>query len=205
MCVTMGDFLGARAAAERMPDGLWKQVALANSLLAIGAPIEAEEALRGLSPVTPRQRVVVGMLRALSLAGRSPDVANDHAVDALQTAAAVGMHHTVITVGAGVGDLIERASWAVPATWIERARTVLANSAPGPTLGRITGVVEQPTSRERDALRYLPSRLTVPEIARELGVSPNTLKTHLKGLYRKLGVMSRDEAVTVARELGILS
>ena len=50
----------------------------------------------------------------------------------------------------------------------------------------------------------LPSRLTVPEIARELGISTNTLKTHLKGLYRKLGVTSRGEAVVVARELGVV-
>ena len=41
-------------------------------------------------------------------------------------------------------------------------------------------------------------------MARELGVSPNTLKSHLRGLYRKLGVTSRDEAVTVAREVGLL-
>ena len=70
--------------------------------------------------------------------------------------------------------------------------------------GRIAQLVEQPTERELDAARFLPSRLTVPEIAHELGVSTNTVKTHLKSLYRKLGVTSRDEAVDVARQLGIL-
>lgn len=76
--------------------------------------------------------------------------------------------------------------------------------AGGPTVGRVPRLVEQPTARERDAVRFLSSRLTIPEIARELGVSPNTLKTHLRGLYRKLDVTSREEAVIVARELGIL-
>ena len=52
--------------------------------------------------------------------------------------------------------------------------------------------------------RFLASRLTVPEIAHELGVTSNTLKTHVKGLYRKLGVTSRDDAVKEARRLGIL-
>ena len=49
-------------------------------------------------------------------------------------------------------------------------------------------MVEQPTERERTVARYLASRLTVPEIARELGISPNTMKTHASALYRKLGV-----------------
>jgi DNA-binding CsgD family transcriptional regulator len=74
----------------------------------------------------------------------------------------------------------------------------------GPAGGRIERLIEQPTARERDAARFLPSRLTVPEIARELGISTNTLKTHLKGLYRKLGVTSRRDAITVARELGVI-
>jgi LuxR family maltose regulon positive regulatory protein len=55
------------------------------------------------------------------------------------------------------------------------------------------------TDRERDVLRFLPSRLTLREIAAELYVSVNTLKFHLKVIYRKLGVASRAEAAEVAR------
>ena len=50
-------------------------------------------------------------------------------------------------------------------------------------------------------LRFLPSRLTVREIADELYVSVNTLKFHLKVIYRKLGVTSRAEAAAKARQL----
>ena len=110
----------------------------------------------------------------------------------------------MLTAAPGVADLIEKASWAAPATWVEHARSAVAARALAPTVGRIDRLVEQPTARERDAARLLPSRLTVPEIARELGISTNTLKTHLKGLYRKLGVTSRGEAVVVARELGVV-
>ena len=53
------------------------------------------------------------------------------------------------------------------------------------------GPTETLTERERDVLRFLPSRLTLREIADELYVSPNTLKFHLKVIYRKLGVNSR--------------
>ena len=53
-------------------------------------------------------------------------------------------------------------------------------------------------------LRLLPSRLTVSEIASELYISVNTLKSHLRNIYRKLDVADRDEAVTKATEIGLL-
>ncbi|MEU5853515.1 response regulator transcription factor, partial [Saccharopolyspora shandongensis] len=58
---------------------------------------------------------------------------------------------------------------------------------------------------ELRVLRYLPTNLSAPEIAVELSVSPNTVKTHLRNLYRKLGVHRRTEAVAHARALGLLA
>ncbi len=54
-------------------------------------------------------------------------------------------------------------------------------------------------------LRYLPTHLTMPEIADELSVSRNTVKTHLRNLYAKLGTHRRGEAVARARDLGLLA
>jgi len=54
-------------------------------------------------------------------------------------------------------------------------------------------------------LRYLPTNLTGPEIASELSVSRNTVKTHMRNLYTKLGTHRRSEAVTRARDLGLLA
>ena len=59
------------------------------------------------------------------------------------------------------------------------------------------------SSRELTVARYLASRLTYKEIAAELFVSTNTLKTHVKRIYQKLGVSSRSEAVTEVRRLGL--
>ena len=52
-------------------------------------------------------------------------------------------------------------------------------------------------------LRLLPGPLSRREIADALYVSPNTVKTHAKGIYRKLDAASREDAVARARELGI--
>jgi LuxR family maltose regulon positive regulatory protein len=54
-------------------------------------------------------------------------------------------------------------------------------------------------------LRYLPTNLSAPEIASELSVSRNTVKTHLRSLYAKLGTHRRAEAVARARALGLLA
>jgi ATP/maltotriose-dependent transcriptional regulator MalT len=76
---------------------------------------------------------------------------------------------------------------------IERSR-----STPTP------GLVEQLSERELAVLRYLPSTLSLPEIARELYVSPNTVKSQCGAIYRKFGVTSRQTAVQAAREHRLL-
>ena len=66
--------------------------------------------------------------------------------------------------------------------------------------------LQEPLSKsELRVLRYLPTNLPAPEIAAELFVSLNTIRTHLRNVYAKLGVHSRADAVKRARELGLLS
>jgi LuxR family transcriptional regulator, maltose regulon positive regulatory protein len=60
------------------------------------------------------------------------------------------------------------------------------------------------TERELAVLRLLPTWLSTREIGRELYVSPNTVRSHVQAIYRKLQVNSRAEAVTQARQLGLL-
>jgi LuxR family maltose regulon positive regulatory protein len=64
--------------------------------------------------------------------------------------------------------------------------------------------IDQLSPREITVLQYLPSRLTDSEIAATLYISTNTLKTHKKNLYRKLGVATRRQAVDVARAAKVI-
>jgi LuxR family maltose regulon positive regulatory protein len=60
------------------------------------------------------------------------------------------------------------------------------------------------SERETEVLRYLPTMLTAGEIAGELKVSVNTVKAHMRSIYRKLDAARRREAVARAREWGLL-
>ena len=66
-------------------------------------------------------------------------------------------------------------------------------------------LIEPLSDRELDVLRLLGTELDGPEIARELTVSLNTVRTHTKNLYSKLGVNNRRAAVKRAEELQLLS
>jgi LuxR family transcriptional regulator, maltose regulon positive regulatory protein len=94
----------------------------------------------------------------------------------------------------------------------EQALAELGEDAPAPpvTRGDLGGIVppaviEQLTESELRVLRYLPAHLTTHEIASELFVSENTVGTHRRHLYAKLGVHSRHQAVERARALGLLA
>jgi LuxR family maltose regulon positive regulatory protein len=65
-------------------------------------------------------------------------------------------------------------------------------------------VLEPLTVRERELLAYLSTHLSLPEIAANVFVSQNTIKTHTRKLYRKLGAGSRSQAVQNARLHGLL-
>ena len=78
-----------------------------------------------------------------------------------------------------------------------------ADRAPAPRT--VTPLLEPLSEREHAVLRYLPTALSNGEIAAELFVTTNTVKTHLRSIYRKLDVARRREAVERARDLRLLS
>ncbi len=87
-------------------------------------------------------------------------------------------------------------------TVLDRARR--SKRLPGNSRGRGETVTEELTAKEQEVLLLLATRLSRREIGQRLYVSVNTVKTHQRALYRKLGVESRDAAVNRARALGLL-
>ena len=82
---------------------------------------------------------------------------------------------------------------------------VFAGSEPGAQPSGPRRLSEPLSHAEARVLRYLPTKLSAPEIADEMYLSVNTVKTHLRHLYDKLGVHRRHEAVEQARSLGLLA
>jgi LuxR family maltose regulon positive regulatory protein len=89
---------------------------------------------------------------------------------------------------------------------ISQILTLLTGTA-GPAPPRTTErrLHEPLSNSEIRILRYLPTNLSAPEIAGELTVSVNTIRTHMRHLYVKLDVHSRADAVKRARTLGLLA
>jgi LuxR family transcriptional regulator, maltose regulon positive regulatory protein len=87
---------------------------------------------------------------------------------------------------------------------IDQIHGLLAVNEPASASGP-SAPAEPVSDGELRVLRYLPTNLTAPEIARELSVSRNTVKTHMRNLYAKLGTHRRTETVARARELGLLA
>jgi LuxR family transcriptional regulator, maltose regulon positive regulatory protein len=84
-------------------------------------------------------------------------------------------------------------------------RLLAAFDGPGGSRPARPGLPDPLSTRELEVLRLLGNELDGPAIARELVVSLNTVRTHTKNIYAKLGVNSRRTAVRRAEELGLMS
>jgi LuxR family maltose regulon positive regulatory protein len=97
-------------------------------------------------------------------------------------------------------DLAEQNAWlGAPITGIRMSATLTAGAPPA---GRVSPIVEMLTDKEMEVLRYLAALFSTEEIAHTMFVSVNTVKTHVRGILRKLAASRRNEAIRRARELG---
>jgi LuxR family maltose regulon positive regulatory protein len=125
---------------------------------------------------------------------------------ALERAEPSGMRWAVLTFGRSVRPLLQRqlrrgtAHRALVGDLLQALENINGDSQP-----RAKILVEPLSPRERAVLRFLPTMMSNQEIAAELFVSVNTVKTHLKAIYRKLDVADRREAVGRARMLELLA
>ncbi|HET6551683.1 MAG TPA: LuxR C-terminal-related transcriptional regulator, partial [Solirubrobacter sp.] len=213
LCDQLGDVAGACAVLAAIPSELRTaelDAAAARVALAGGDPaaslaaLERARAARARLGVTP---VEVALLAALAHEQlRDPDDADAALEHALGLAAATGHHGVLVAAGRSLEPLLRRRI---------RRRTAYAALVCGlldaaqhgaPAVTRAAPPLLEPLSdREAMILRYLPTSLSNREIAGELFVSTNTVKTHLRSIYRKLDVGGRREAVERARALRLVA
>ena len=185
-----------------LPDGSPAHTLLHARLdLARGRFDAARARLQRASLATMRDQLTGELLLARA-AIESGDDAGAHVTVAVGLAAPERLARVLLEEGPAVARLARAAAESLgtePGTDLS-----VALGSPPPS----HGIPRQPaailTDRELSVLRFLPSHLTNPEIARECIMSVNTVKTHLKRIYAKLGVSSRAETVERARLLGLL-
>jgi LuxR family maltose regulon positive regulatory protein len=149
------------------------------------------------------------VLEALARQALGERAAACSALDAaLALAEPVGAMRLFLDEGPALADLLRdrRTHGSNPAyaADILSALDVRTLSHQGSTEARNRPAAEPLTERELEVLRLLATGQSAPQIARALYVEVNTVRTHVKHLYGKLGVHSRDQAVWRARELGLL-
>jgi LuxR family maltose regulon positive regulatory protein len=196
-------------AADGVPD-VW--LARARLELVEGEP---EAALRELSAFRRAERapfMPFAPCEAFAVEALAQDALRDEAaaLDALERcldlAEPRGQGDVVLSFGASLRSLLRRAI-ARGTSHRSLAEELLAELERGSASpdGPVQPLLEPLSERELAVLRFLPTMLSNAEIASEMFVSPNTVKTHLKHVYRKLDVADRRQAVRRGRELRLLS
>jgi LuxR family maltose regulon positive regulatory protein len=203
----LGDQEGAATATERLP-GDRRIVMAAIIALAAGNPGEAARALSDAPAegATIRSDLELRLLRASVAISESSPQAPALVRQALAVTERHGYVQTVVDTAPQLVEHVISNSHLYPRT---RQRTALITAGlrarKRATLASRQGNLINPlTAAEIRVLEKLPERLTYTEIASELYLSLNTVKTHLRRAYMKLGVTSRSSAVKRATSLGIL-
>ena len=201
---------GFSAEPERMGTGAIDN-ARALICLADGDPATALDVLREVRDITPPVGPAFILVEAHLLAGTAHLRLGDRNAAAAAAEAALAAAEAdrlifpfVMTEAAELLDALPRHKTAHGALLADIVDLLRGASAPSTDRERPPQPEELSPSELR-VLRYLPTNLTRPDIARELYVSVNTVNTHIRNIYSKLGASDRSSAVQRARELRLLS
>lgn len=188
----------------RLPSSPTTDLLAARVLLATGELGDAEILLQGsIGLATPRLQIEHGVLSAL--AAGDIDRAHAHLHEALELAQAMGYRRTIVSEGPALWELLRSLPTGIELVqYVDGLLEEAAGAVPPSRVVEQSNLVESLSERELTVLRYLSSRLDGTEIAAALYLSVNTIRSHVKAIYRKLGVNSRADAVRVGRSLGLI-
>jgi LuxR family maltose regulon positive regulatory protein len=203
-----GELAVAEGAVRRLPPGPAAALLESRLALARGAPAEALDVLERPERRWPtrRQQVERCVLASLALdASGLRSQAHDVLREGLALADPVGFEHLVIGEGVPMWDLLQSlTAGGATAGYVDRLLRAASGTVVTARPSRQDDLVDPLSDREITVLRYLSSRLTAPDIASALFISGNTVRSHVKAIYRKLGVNSRADAVRHGEALGLV-
>jgi LuxR family maltose regulon positive regulatory protein len=179
--------------------------------MADGDPATALDVLREVRDITPPAVPAFTLVEAHLLAGTAHLSLGDRNAAAAAAEAALAAAEPdrlifpfTMTEAAELLDALPRHETAHAALLADIVDLLRGASAPSTDRERRPQPEELSPSELR-VLRYLPTNLTRPDIARELYVSINTVNTHIRNIYSKLGTRDRSSAVQRARDLRLVA
>jgi LuxR family maltose regulon positive regulatory protein len=195
--------------AGSFPDYLLLMLAQARVLLAQGQQAAAAEHLEALCEMASHAgwQSIITQARALqALAAPDPGQAFAFLAEALTRAEPEGHVRIFVDAGEPMRVLLqEAAARGIATDYVEKLLAAFDTpQAAAPTPAVAQPLVEPLSDRELDVLYLLTDGQTNQEVAQALCVSVNTVKTHLKNIYGKLGVNNRRKAAAQAKELGLV-
>lgn len=185
----------------------WHRVTAARAKLTLGQLPAASELLQPvLRPGWPyREPAIAAHLLSALIADRQhrDAPALTALTAAMDLAQPDGTRRPFLLLGARLTDFLSRYR-LLGGRHAAFAADIIGDLAPTTAHSDPTVMIDHLTERETTVLQYLPTMLKAGEIAGDLFVSVNTVKAHLRSIYRKLGVENRREAVERARTFGLL-
>jgi len=165
-------------------------------------PSAAKSILDKYPSDTPRSALTKALISAEALK-EYPSQAMEHLTMAVQIAMENGARNIFLNQTTEVQNLLLDLANKQPTVYMEQLASLIRKVQSGTARDHM-GLSEPLTKREIDILRRLSSGLPITQIAGTLHISHNTIKTHLKSVYRKLNVESRAQAVERGKELLLL-
>jgi len=150
---------------------------------------------------TPRQKIFKSLISALYSYPTDEDVAMDHLNEALRVGAEVGSKGIFISQ-VQLYPLLHKIALNIPTFYHEDISRKAALRMQ--EINASKNIKSELTKREIEIVKHLESGKPITAIGASLHISHNTMKTHLKNVYRKLGADGRDQAVEKAKSLGLI-
>jgi LuxR family maltose regulon positive regulatory protein len=197
-----GDLVGAREVVRGAPQGIDTQL-LAARVALHQAPAQARELVEDIDARTPRQ-AVEKLLLCAQLPDAEPGDESAALAEAISAGGPLGLMRAFLDEGPTLSRRLSELALEHTDRTTGRLGALACHELALAATRQPSGPIEQLTARELAVLRMLPLRMSNREMAAQLYISVNTLKTHIRAIYRKLDAPHRSAAVRRATALQLV-